>query len=74
VVDQIEDPSRFRRIVSGHGDVSGLDQLVDGLRAEVDLGPGLGRQLKNYIRVSRIGGGVVDELGDRAALVQPGTG
>ena len=50
-VEQTEHPGRLRRIALGHRELLAADQLVEGGRAEVDPGPGLGRQVRGVVVV-----------------------
>lgn len=61
-VEQAENARRFQRIPLGHFDLSALNQLVDGFRAEVRLGPVPGRKLQRDIWVAGIGCGIFDEF------------
>jgi hypothetical protein len=60
-VKEIENTSSFCRITRRQFEPIALDRVFNGFRAEVDLGPGLRRQLQYDIRVARVSRGILTQ-------------
>ena len=73
-IEHIEHPGRLCCITRCYGDLPVRDQFVDGRCTQVNPGPGLAGQLLHDIWLARVAVGVVDELGNGPAHVQPDTG